>query len=1397
MLSAGWLLAAGCAGGGGASTTGGTTGGTNGGSTGGTTGGSSAGSSGGTTGGSSGSTTGGGAPSVQTDFDVAAWHRGTINIAVTVNNAPSAVVTASVGGNTVCTASTSPYTCSVDTTALANGTSTVTLNATAGGLSASTTIEVKIDNELPAIAPIVLNGLAILSDSNDVVLEGVTDGFSGLESIQLWVDGTLYAEGLVPDTSPNSYSLPRVASLPDGSFAAGSVEFRAIDLAGNTTVVPVNATVFVDNLPPQVSITEDSFGTSPTVQVSVSDAGSGLQRVQFFLDGSTTAVTDCLFPAPPAIIGQTQPALTNGAFSCVLTDVTSGEHTIRVVAEDRFDDADSVGPGHRSEDSYTFTVDVLPPVAEDLSGPYVEQEYYALYPRLLLRFDEPVVVADADNVKVCLRVANDPCGSTVVAKTIHPFRRDSATPAGQFDSIAVVVREALEVSSSYRVELAGISDRAGNPADGVKFFETAGNPLPNHQPASPVIVRVGAGVGATPALRLNELARNEQLGHYSFPMTPAGASFEPVYQIEVAFPLDTTMPLPVPTLSCSVRVQSAHSPRGVDCSAAFDSTHMIVTIGTPGPGVPLLADLGVFELTVEGEIPYPRAPGFQTSFSLVLAAIGDTAQPEPPMVGMFQPSSLTNPVYRNGDLMAIGFETPIDPVSLEAGLSLVRVTSTSPLTLEPVPTSLELVDQFGVVVIRPRSVMPPGTYALRVTDELRTIRGGSLTLPIDHVFTVESTQPALAAESVRIEPLGSTAPIAAIPVLHVESPTDFMVTSIAMNDHLRFYELIGEDNVELPVLGYGPREDFDGPAAYNTATFLPLSPSAVQPIIPDGQVRATLQDLVSVNGNSFGIPLVVRNGRTLEFGSSEDPAALVLDLQLTTNNGRLVAFGKIDPGGRPCLEIDVELSFHTGSLSAPNPFVDSSFTVSDGPFCEYRYEWADGIPGTEYVVQARVSQALREHTAVNRLYLPGDQQAAIAALDVDTDSYTVSAVDVSTEERDLVLFTAFVVDAGQPNMLRRFYLRRQSPDPTVFSAEDQNRPDVQWPRGRYMSSYVNGITIDRRVPRGEPVTVFLRSTIPPTSESAKQLPSDSGGDPLPLALRVFSLDERVDSDRETFFHSYDPFTWYDMPNINPLALVSPLVVSNGLKRTDENCVAGNCLSFANADRSRLRLALEASDTGNLVERTGNLALDFWFMPQQAPMPGVDCADVAALIANPPNAEPPTLFGFSPLASQNNALQVYFLPECATNGGDQLLFMVQDALDPQGAQAIFALPTDPLLGTRDFFTENVWSHVGVRFYDDNGNRKIGVAIDGHPPMLAVPFDVDNDTNTDNEQNALSGIFTATGLSSLAFVTFGAPASASVNSPPAESFVTGMFDDIGIYLQDVPYALFDTNYSRLAP
>ncbi|HUS26047.1 MAG TPA: Ig-like domain-containing protein [Nevskiaceae bacterium] len=237
-----------------------------------------------------------------------------------------------------------PFSTSLDTTTLTNGTHTVSAVArNSAAATATSTVTINVNN---VAAPTV----AITAPANNATVSGtqsLTATATNAVGVQFKVDGTNI--GAEDTTAPYSASID-TKTLTNGSHTFSAVARNAANTTATSTV-----TVTVNNpTPPTVSITAPANGSTVSgtldVTANASDAVS-VAGVQFKLDGANLGAEDTTAPY---------------STSWNTTTATNGSHTLSAVARN--------GSGLTTLTSVTVTVNnvVTPPSSNLIANPSVE-----------------------------------------------------------------------------------------------------------------------------------------------------------------------------------------------------------------------------------------------------------------------------------------------------------------------------------------------------------------------------------------------------------------------------------------------------------------------------------------------------------------------------------------------------------------------------------------------------------------------------------------------------------------------------------------------------------------------------------------------------------------------------------------------------------------------------------------------------------------------------------------------------------------------------------------------------------------------------------------------------------------------------------------------------------------
>jgi hypothetical protein len=220
----------------------------------------------------------------------------------------------------VCTATAMPYTCSLDTTALANDYYDFRAVATdaAGFVSTDTIAEVEVDNLAPVVSMVdpgsKLSGVVTLSAE-------ASDADSGIASvtIQRAASGSSAWTDVCTATAP-----PYSCRFDTRTVAEGAYDFRAVatDLAGNSKISAVVQNRRIDNTVSSISLDDPGAYLRGTVALQAnasSTAGVASVTIQRSPAGKSSWTEVC--------------RLTSSPYSCLFntTSVPDGSYDFRAV----------------------------------------------------------------------------------------------------------------------------------------------------------------------------------------------------------------------------------------------------------------------------------------------------------------------------------------------------------------------------------------------------------------------------------------------------------------------------------------------------------------------------------------------------------------------------------------------------------------------------------------------------------------------------------------------------------------------------------------------------------------------------------------------------------------------------------------------------------------------------------------------------------------------------------------------------------------------------------------------------------------------------------------------------------------------------------------------------------
>lgn len=185
-----------------------------------------------------------------------------------------------VGGVSVGTDTTAPYSIAWNATTAAEGPASITARArdNAGNTGTSPAVAVTVDNTLPTVsltAPV--DGAAVAG--------AVTITASAADANGVRVEFLVNGQVVMTDSTAPTYNMTwDSTTTPSGPVTIGA---RAVDAAGNIALSTVTVTVMSELTPPTVSRTAPAAGVSVAGTVTISAAAtdaSGIARVDFLVD---------------------------------------------------------------------------------------------------------------------------------------------------------------------------------------------------------------------------------------------------------------------------------------------------------------------------------------------------------------------------------------------------------------------------------------------------------------------------------------------------------------------------------------------------------------------------------------------------------------------------------------------------------------------------------------------------------------------------------------------------------------------------------------------------------------------------------------------------------------------------------------------------------------------------------------------------------------------------------------------------------------------------------------------------------------------------------------------------------------------------------------------------------
>ena len=238
---------------------------------------------------------------------------GTISFAATASdNVGVSKVEFYVDGLLVGTDTAAPYSMTLDSTTLANGSHNLTAKAydAAGNSTVSTAVAFSVNNVVADTTPPTVSA-SETGTSGSITLSATASDNVGVSRVEFSIDNALVGSDT---TSPYTMAFDST-TLANGSH---TLTAKAFDAAGNSTVSTAVAfsvnNVVADTTPPTVSASET--GTSGTITLSATASDNvGVSQVEFFVDGVSKGVDT----TSPYSVSLNSTLLANGSHSLVAT----------------------------------------------------------------------------------------------------------------------------------------------------------------------------------------------------------------------------------------------------------------------------------------------------------------------------------------------------------------------------------------------------------------------------------------------------------------------------------------------------------------------------------------------------------------------------------------------------------------------------------------------------------------------------------------------------------------------------------------------------------------------------------------------------------------------------------------------------------------------------------------------------------------------------------------------------------------------------------------------------------------------------------------------------------------------------------------------------------------------
>ncbi len=264
--------------------------------------------------------------------------RGTVTVTATASDAESGIKNVAIqyraaegaGWTTVCTDTTTPYSCAWNTTSVADGAYTLRAVATdnAGYTTASSTVSTTVANSLTVVLAspaTVVRGAPTLSTT----ISGAGSVTPQVRVEYSPVGSSTWTTACTVASAPYDCSWTTTA-LPNGSY-----DLRSVAVAGSTTYTSATVRTLVDNQAPTVTMTDPGSPLSGTrtFTATAADSPSGVAQVVIQHATGSTWSTLCTIASSPYSCTYDTTKLPNGTygFRAVATDVAGNSTTSATV----------------------------------------------------------------------------------------------------------------------------------------------------------------------------------------------------------------------------------------------------------------------------------------------------------------------------------------------------------------------------------------------------------------------------------------------------------------------------------------------------------------------------------------------------------------------------------------------------------------------------------------------------------------------------------------------------------------------------------------------------------------------------------------------------------------------------------------------------------------------------------------------------------------------------------------------------------------------------------------------------------------------------------------------------------------------------------------------------------